>query len=44
MPKPSMVNKIWTTSDANTPASTADHVQPKKALGTVRETMTISSK
>jgi hypothetical protein len=35
-----MVNKIWTTSDANTPASTADHVQPKKALGTVREAIT----
>src|SRR4051794_4849300 len=40
MPKPSMVSKIWITSDAKTPASTADHVQPKKALGTVRETMT----
>src|SRR4051794_36977943 len=41
MPKPSMVSKIWITSDAKTPASTADHVHPKKALGTVRETMTI---
>ena len=36
MPKPSMVNKIWTTSEANTAASTADQVQPKKAFGNVR--------
>ena len=43
MPKPNMVNKIWTTSEAKTPASTADQVQPKKALGTVREAMTNSS-
>src|SRR5437016_677349 len=42
-PKPSMVNRIWTTSEAKTPASTADQVQPKKALGTVREAMTNSS-
>src|SRR3954470_90431 len=43
MPKPSIVNRIWTTSEANTPASTADQVQPKKALGIVREAMTNSS-
>src|SRR5205823_13234133 len=43
MPKPSMVNRIWTTSEAKTPASTADQVQPKKALVTVREAMTNSS-
>src|SRR5215212_10250757 len=39
MPKPSIVNKIWTTNEANTPARTADQVQPKKPLGTVRGAM-----
>jgi len=39
-----MVNKIWTTSEANTPASTADQVQPKKAFGNVRGAMMTSSK
>src|SRR3954453_5476104 len=42
MPKPNMVNKIWTTSEAKTPASTADQVQPKKGLGNVRAMMNSS--
>src|SRR5437763_15698138 len=44
MPKPSMVNRIWRTNEANTPASTADQVQPKKALGTVGVAMMNSSR
>jgi hypothetical protein len=43
MPKPSIVRRIWTTSDANTPASTGDHVHPKKAFGIARVAMFGSS-